>query len=267
MIDTECTGKGKREMKSIFVFLAACISVSAGAQTIVSGTITVTSSPNFASVPITATEEAKSEVAKFYDYRAQHPDGFPSMKDSDPIYWIKGYDGLNKKFGFDATGKIILENMTAEEAAVWLYADRVDAARYSAMAYVHQQAEEKKAELSVPPRRFYFKNTPWDVEQVPDYTLDRPTVLAETYCGLGIIRAVAIAPKKQVSMMHEMLHVVTGCDDEPGMHDLIYKIAPGLVNLLKQNPDLVKYLTQDETKLKPKKTVVMSASISGKPKQ
>lgn len=80
------------------------------------------------------------------------------------------------------------------------------------------------------------------MKSAPDGSIGT-NILGDTNCTLKRVRLTVHGADKQDSMMHEMMHVATGCKTDPELHSLIYALAPGILKMLQENPDLVKYLT------------------------
>lgn len=201
-------------------------------------------------VPSNAHEYAIQEFKEYYDYssRDRVPDQFFMVHRS--TFTFAG--GAKQGFSIDKDGEIALQNMTLEDALLSTVALQSRESLDRMKEWDRKEKAKEVAKASVPPSRVRLGTAKWNMENIPDWSQGK--YLGTTYCGLNKVKILEDGPDKQGTVMHEMMHVVSGCKDNPEIHSLITQIAPGLVRLLQENPDLVKYLTTPSVKpAEPKK--------------
>jgi hypothetical protein len=110
----------------------------------------------------------------------------------------------------------------------------------------HMMAEHEQATASVPPAHFKSGKADWDVLNIPAWSTN-DGLMADTNCYLKRIRVKEDGSDKPDSVLHELLHVATKCDPSPRVHEIIYGLAPALLKILQDNPDMVAYLMTKPT--------------------
>lgn len=211
------------------------VAPSAGGSFPILGSGTVTYSSGVFVEPPTARyknarEYALSRIKEFEDYQKK------SKNWSMNAMYYATFNGARQSFGVK-DGEVSLENITLEDAFLLLYAEQSDKMLAEARTWDREEAARK----DVPPSKIKYKGVQWTLASVPDWSSG--AILGTTYCGLKYVKALDTDPDKRGTVMHEMMHVVAGCQDNRELHSLIQKVAPGLVALLRENPDLVTYLT------------------------
>lgn len=195
------------------------------------------------SQPQSVREYAQSIIKEYSEYMISHGHF------TDYTVMVFSFTGAtyNSSFAIEKDGSITLNHISAEDALLAMAAIRAGDSLREMQLWDRDETKRKQAEASVPPTDFRYGTTHWKTQKAKDGTIG-DGVLADTNCTLKRVRLTIHGEDKQDSMMHEMMHVVTGCDFNPELHGLIYELAPGIVKILQENPDLVKYLT---TKPKP----------------
>lgn len=104
---------------------------------------------------------------------------------------------------------------------------------------------ELKAALDKPPVKL---RTVTGIVNVKDVTRWSAYISGDTNCELRRIRTVSTDPEKRVTALHEMMHVASNCNGDEQLHRAIQQIAPRLLRLLRDNPDMVDWLLSRKPK-------------------
>jgi hypothetical protein len=193
-------------------------------------------------MPMNVHDYALQKVKEYDDYQRSRDRQFMDVE-MPYIFSFHGPNGVNEQsFAVHKDGTIDFTNVTPDDVILWLYAFDLERRLSVQQKFDKADDERKEAESSVPPARFRIGPQHWHTENVPDWSLGSG-VLADTNCNAKRLRFIIHGPNKQTSMMHELLHVATGCKDNLEVHSWIYEASPTLLKLLQENPDLVKYLT------------------------
>jgi hypothetical protein len=199
--------------------------------------------------PRSLREFALQRIGAFEDYEKGRSIKFGDFTYAAPMgqksYSFVIDNGPMQSFTVHRDGKIDLEGVSLEDAFLALYSNETDR-----LLEEHQRwdAAEKERELSrksVPPKSFRMGKKQWSMSNQPDWS--HGNVLGDTNCGLKRVRILETDPDKRGTVMHELMHVASGCKDNAELHSLIYQIAPSLVKLLRENPDVAAYLTEAPT--------------------
>lgn len=180
---------------------------------------------------------ALANIKEFNDYELAK-----GLHQSGSIIIVRPHVGEEQSVSMDEDGTIKLKNMTIEDAFLLLWGARAQEMLWEMQRWDKFEAKIEAAKKDVPPNRVRLGKEKWNIENIPDWSQGK--YLGQTFCGMGKIKLLETNSEKQETMMHEMMHVVSGCKDNPELHSLITELSPGLVKLLQQNPDLVKYLTK-----------------------
>lgn len=150
--------------------------------------------------------------------------------------------GKQQSFSVDPDGKVTYTDITPEDALLMVIAQKE---RHDAELDLQWDREDEAAQeerRSQPPEFFKDGATTWTIGEYPEQW--EKNTLATTYCGFDYIRLLEADGAKRDSLLHEVMHVATNCDNDPMLHKAIYQLAPGLLRLLQDNPELVRYLTK-----------------------
>lgn len=160
------------------------------------------------------------------------------------LFVFRGFGAEDQSLAIDKDGNIRLKNMSTEDALLMLYAIKADEdlARYEQWDREEREREEERKSIPPSPIRVGIKT--WNIFNEPTPWSKTEGVLADTNCYLGRIRSLKTDGAKRSSVMHEILHVASNCREDHNMHAAIYVLAPALVKILQDNPDLVDYLTK-----------------------
>lgn len=140
-------------------------------------------------------------------------------------------------------GKVFFQNISAEDAVLLMFSDVARRQMADWEAYEKQKRQEEAEIASVPPAIIKAHGGTWNVQNIPDWSKGK--YLGLTFCNLNLIDILNTDPNKRATVMHEAMHVASGCRDTPGYHDAISDLSPKLLKLLQDNPDLVQYLFSD----------------------
>jgi hypothetical protein len=200
--------------------------------------------PEAAAPPMTLREFALQRIGALEDYAKSRPaedGGFTYAAPVAPSFSFKVSNGPVQSFTVHRDGKIDLHGLTLEDAFLALYSNEVDRQLEELRRFDAAEKERELSRKSVPPKSFRLGKKRWSMSNQPDWS--GGTVLGDTNCDLARVRILDADPDKRGTVMHELMHVASGCRDDPGLHDLIYRLAPNLVRLLRENPDVAAYLT------------------------
>ena len=136
-------------------------------------------------------------------------------------------------------GQITTDGISIEDAFLLLYSVRMADSLRQYKDIDRQFKAEEAALANKPPQRLRGPNGPYRVHDIPQW---QKNVNGETHCKQRWIKLQNNWPDKPTVMMHEMMHVATGCDAEKGLHQDIYRMAPALLELMKNNPDVVEWM-------------------------
>jgi hypothetical protein len=162
--------------------------------------------------------------------------------------YVLCFDGWEKcqSFSVGNNGDFLGENISEHDAFLLLFSQemkqRVDLAR--------QVAEQEAEKKDHPPSTLKGGGKLYTIK---DQDLWNPYVLGDTNCYTHKIRTLDNYGRKREVVLHEMMHVATNCSEEPGLHRLINQMAPKLLELMQENPSMVKYLMSDPVKPQPRK--------------
>ena len=207
-----------------------------------SGTITVSGSILVSPwKPHTAHEYVLSVLQDVKDYKATHSDSSRSFFAGGTWYVGNiGPDLTSQNFAVDLDGHIHLENISLEDAFLSVWASRLS----EEMLEWKRFDQEEQAKKDVPPTQFKAFGTRYTMLSLPDWS--NGTALGDTTCGLQRVRVLETNTDKKATVMHELMHVATHCNADPKLHAAITALAPSLLKLLRENPDLVRYLLKPE---------------------
>lgn len=140
-------------------------------------------------------------------------------------------------------GELEFHNMTEHDALMLMIAQQV----YGDMTRMQQYDHEREERDSRPPSTLRTPNgVRFRISQHRDLgETEAGTTLADTNCSLERIRVRMDDGDKRGSIMHELMHVASGCSDRvTTLHRAIYDLSDPLLRLLQENPDMVDYLTK-----------------------
>lgn len=184
---------------------------------------------------------ALSKLKAYNDYSRQRYPGF-TLNDKGPVFAYAfrfGVDDVDQGFSVNEDGKVELRNMSMEDAVLALMANNYEEMLEREKKWDKQHAAEEEERASRPPAVLKFDTKFYPIKNVS--TL--PTgVAAQTNCGQQWIKSLMSDSAKRISVLHEMMHVATNCDERD--HASIYRMQGPLLRMLQQNPDMVRYLTQ-----------------------
>lgn len=141
------------------------------------------------------------------------------------------------------TGMPELHNISLDDAFLLMYSTEVGVM----LADEKRFDDKERAIASIPPLKLKATGKTYKVQNVPQWNAN---VAADTNCGLNRVRLVDRFPDKKDSLLHEMMHIATNCDATPALHRAITRLAPELLKLMRENPDMVAYLMRTEEKRK-----------------
>lgn len=194
-------------------------------------------------------EFALQRIAALEDYEKSRSSEYGDFKYSTatlPGFSFVINNGPVQSFTVHRDGKIDLDGLTLEDAVLVLYSEEADRQLVDLQRFDSEEKQREEARKSVPPKNFRLGKKQWSMSNQPDWS--HGAVLGDTNCGLKRVRILETDPDKRGTVMHELMHVASGCQDNAGLHNLIYQLAPNLVKLLRENPDVVEYLTKKEDK-------------------
>jgi hypothetical protein len=174
------------------------------------------------------------------DFRAKRAIRGLSFK-SDELFSvaIQLPDGRHT-FSVDDAGKVVYANLTPEQAL--LFMTEFELARED-QAFEDLDKEQAARDL-VPPRVLRNGTAAWTMQDLQNW-LKLPGTVGDTNCSLKRVRVLSdqeSTKDKRDTVLHELMHVASNCDQRLSTHRAIYEIAPTLLRLLRENPDLVKFL-------------------------
>jgi len=182
-----------------------------------------------------AHDYAMSKIKAYEDYQKQ--------KHGPPEHFFKYMFNSGKSVDMQefsvSDGEIKLENISLEDAFLLLYSNEVE----KAMSREKDWDAIQTAMKNIPPKKFILDKHYWTVEDTPDWSKGK--ILGDTTCGLQRVRVLATNLDKEGTVMHELMHVASGCEDNAELHSLITKMAPKLLVILQENSDLTAYLTSN----------------------
>lgn len=168
------------------------------------------------------------------DYvRAKNKDGVCCFSVMSYVY--AGPEG-EQTFTLGDDDKLVLHNLSLEDAVLLLLAEEVQREWDREKEWDALEA----ARLDKPPAKFKVGTQTWVMDDQPDWSNNR--VLGDTNCNLRRVRTLETDYDKRGTVMHELMHVATGCRDDKALHHLITETATPLVKLLRDNPDIAQWL-------------------------
>lgn len=193
---------------------------------------------------------AMSQIRDFNDYE-DSKSNLAAKFPTDFLYMYTSRDN-RQTIAVDRDGKVTLDGVTMEDAFLMLYSDRLKETMDRQFIWDQQEKDRQEAKKDVTPHEVMYHGNPWEIAERPDWSKGK--VLGDTRCSLKSIRILEDRTDKRGTMLHELMHVASGCKDNFEIHSLISQIEPGLLKILQDNPDMVDYLTK-KPKPKPDATV------------
>lgn len=193
---------------------------------------------------------AMSYIHDFNTYEDSKSNG--EAKYSTESLYVYSSGDKKQTISVDRNGKVTLDGVTMEDAFLLLYANTLEERMNRQFAYDKQEKDHEEAKKDVTPHKMIYQGNPWDIDELPDWSKGK--VLGDTRCSLKKIRILEDRTDKRGTMLHELMHVASGCKDNFEIHSLISQMGPGLLKILQDNPDIVDYLTK-RPKIKPGITV------------
>lgn len=192
---------------------------------------------SFTDMPTSFHDEAVKEIKAFHAHQlSKFHDATPT--DLNYIWNLRTPETAS--VGDD--GKITLGGgLTMEELALRLVAQKESAILQEEYAFDQRMDEEEKATADHPPDFVLFEDTELPIYDVPEWN---PAVAGDTTCVAGkadMVRILNTYSDKPMVLMHELMHVADGCKDTPDFHLFIGEVAPGLVKILRDNPQIADY--------------------------
>lgn len=181
-------------------------------------------------------------ISQVKQWTAHEKDKYPGVQVLMPLniaYTTK--DGKRSSLIVDEDGELHFDNMTAEDALLMLISEEIYRTMESNKLSDYYEAEHKKAMADIPPPKVKVEGKYWPIWNVPQYDQDA-NILASANCNARWIKVRDDRTEKRTSVMHELMHVATGCDKDEKLHSVIYRMAPALLKLMQDNPDVVNYL-------------------------
>lgn len=179
---------------------------------------------------------AVERINAYHDYKLSK--GIPITVD-----YMFTINGANQSFAVDKDGHVSLREISLEDAFLLLYSMQTDNLMDKEKRWDAEEEAREKARADKPPDKLKVGTRDWDVHSLPAWSRDT-TLMADTNCDLRRVRVLETSRDKQDSMLHEILHIATGCNHSLELHRTIYAITPRLLKLLQANPDVVDYLTK-----------------------
>lgn len=194
--------------------------------------------------PHNAHEMALEEFRRYRDYQENKPKSYGSLYPNIDHEFVISYtasfkDQPSQSFTIEMDGTITLNNITAEDALLLLASDMSRNNLTSMKEFDRQQAQRDEERKVNPPTKLRAGKKNFKVSSVP--LLDNG-VLGNTNCSTQHINILMSDGAKRVGVLHEMMHVATGCDGSSSLHRAIYRLQVPLLKLLQDNPDMVDYL-------------------------
>lgn len=158
-----------------------------------------------------------------------------------PNYTFIGIDGRHQSFRIDDdSGKVEYENLSPEDALLMVVAFHAESQLTEIREYDRQKDQELEERESKPPVHMSVAGVKWAI--VPKPTKAMKGTLGQTDCTLKKVLIDKNDSEKRDTVMHELMHVATGCYLGQNEHAFIFRTTPGLLKLLQDNPDLADYL-------------------------
>lgn len=154
-------------------------------------------------------------------------------------YYFEGLDG-HQSFSVNSEGQFEGDGISEHDALLALEASRMEDMDARQADFDRTEAIMAATKADPPPTTIRFGK---HVYKVDDVNVFSPYVLGDTTCALRQIRTVNTNPQKRATVLHEAMHVATNCNLDPSLHRAIHQMAPKLLELLRENPALVAYLT------------------------
>ena len=167
----------------------------------------------------------------------------PSDVHNSERYISSPFGGEIRTISIDENGNIILTNTTMEEAILLVVANEMNRELDNIKIWDADDAARDAAKKSVPPSTMKVGAASVRIE---DQSLWAAYTLGDTNCATRKINLLNDSSEKKSTLLHEMMHVATNCNAAPALHRAITQMAPALLKLLQDNPEIVKYLTETD---------------------
>lgn len=190
--------------------------------------------PGPADVPKNAHEWAMQVFQQYKDYHKSQGHNFHS--DSITMFQIINGD-LRQQILLDWDGKVDLRGITLDDAMLSVLAFQTQESLDREKEWDRQEKVREEESQHNPPPSLKAGSGKYKITPVHQLPAD---VLANTQCTTKQINVLIEQDAKRTSVMHEMMHVASNCDES--VHRAIYELARPLLKLLQDNPDMADYL-------------------------
>lgn len=200
--------------------------------------------------PNNAHEFAVREINKYMDWAAspRKIGEFYTTPRTTALTYIYTANGTaQQSFSIGHDGAIELNKITIEDALLLLYSNQATQQLEREREWDRLARAREEEAKSVPPVKLKGpKGESYRVKNLPRWSPDK-TLLGDSACTLKRVRILETDNQKRDTVLHEMMHVATSCREDASLHRAIYALTPGILKMLQDNPDLVKYLTEKPT--------------------
>lgn len=160
-------------------------------------------------------------------------------------------DSSLQSFSVGYDGKVEYDHLTPEDALLMVEANTLQMRMLEEREQDREDARREAAKRTdVPPKILRYQGQIFKIDHMTE-DWSGGLAAADTNCFIGRIRVLATLPDKRETVMHELMHVATHCNENPSLHHSISAISPGLVKLMRENPALVDYLMKGAKGWKP----------------
>lgn len=183
--------------------------------------------------PKTVREYAMQQFKEFNDYNKLN--GMDHQEFS--LTWQSG--GTYQEAIINGDGKVVLNNMTLEDALLYLVATQIGDELRKEYKWDTEKKKAEEERKTNPPTTLKSSKGIYKITPVHKLPAD---ILATTNCRENDIDVLISQNTKRASVLHEMMHVATDCDGSPSLHRSIYELSNPLLKLMQDNPAMVDYL-------------------------
>lgn len=174
-----------------------------------------------------------------YEAKKDAKFGVKDRGDSPELTYFSSMGGKESRASVSVEdGKVKIDgDMTMEDVLLVLIAEK-DANQRSLEERWDRDEEARKQKV---PDHVIVGGRKWPVISAPNWEFRGDGVLADTNCALRKIHVLDTDRNKPDSVMHELMHVASGCNPSPALHRFIYETSQGMVNILHDNPEIADY--------------------------